>query len=412
MNFKPISISLSPNVQKQDLALSLHNLFQPWSYKKGPTIKKLEEKFKKDFGASSAWSFNSGRSALLTLLQVLELEKGDEIAIQAFTCNAVPNPIFWVGAKPLYIDIDESFNLDPQDLKKKLTAKTKVVIIQHTFGVPAQIEKVQAICKEHKLILVEDMAHGLGSKYKGKLLGTFGDFAFFSFGRDKVISSVYGGMLASHRKGLNKKIDKVYKKVRQPSFVWTAQQLFHPLALSIILPTYKLLIGKLILVGLQKARLLSMAVHKKERCGKKPGYFPARLPNALAKLALSQYQRLSKFNQHRKKVAKAYKEALRNSKFKLTNCSKEVVCNFFRYTIRHSQAHQIIRKAWDQNLLLGDWYTDVLIPCSSNLKKLGYEPGSCPRAEKASKETLNLPTHVNISKKDVEEIVNFIKEQG
>ncbi len=87
--------------------------------------------------------------------------------MQAFTCNAVSNPIFWAGAKPIYVDIDETYNMDPADLKNKISSKTKAVIVQHTFGVPAQIEKIQEICKKNKLILIEDMAHALGSKYQG-----------------------------------------------------------------------------------------------------------------------------------------------------------------------------------------------------------------------------------------------------
>ncbi|MDD4351829.1 MAG: aminotransferase class I/II-fold pyridoxal phosphate-dependent enzyme [Candidatus Gracilibacteria bacterium] len=407
---RPITISLSPNVQKQDLKLARKTLLKFSKYKEGPAVKELEEIFKKDFRASGVWSFNSGRSALLVLLQALRISQGDEVAMQAFTCNAVSNPIFWASAKPIYVDIDESFNLDPTDLEKKISHKTKAVIVQHTFGVPAQIEKIKEICKQHNLLLIEDMAHALGSKYQGKLLGTFGDFAFFSFGRDKVISSVYGGMLISRVKQFDKQITKAYQEVKMPSLFWIKQQILHPLIMNLILPVYKLLIGKVLLVALQKVKILSMAVHRKERLGEKPSYFPARLPNALATLALSQYRRLEKFNEHRKQIAEIYSNSIQNSKFKIQNCPTSAECNSFRFTIGHSGAHEIIRKAWDRNLLIGDWYTKVLIPAGTNLRLMGYEDGSCPRAEKAAQETLNLPTHINIGKKEVEEIVKFLQK--
>src|SRR5581483_4013141 len=113
---------------------------------------------------------------------------------QAFTCVAVPNSVLWTGAKAIYADIDETGNLDPKDLEKKITKKTKAVIIQHTFGIAANMDAIQKVLKGKKIILIEDCAHALGASYKGKKLGTFGEFAFFSFGRDKVISSVFGGM--------------------------------------------------------------------------------------------------------------------------------------------------------------------------------------------------------------------------
>ena len=146
---RPISISLSPNTEKDDIRLAFKLIFQPWLWKNGKTIEILENEFKKYLGVKHAISFNSGRSSLLAILSSLGLEKDSETLLQAFTCNAVANPIIWAGLKPVYIDCNEkSFNIDIEDLKRKIGPKTKAVIVQHTFGLPADMEEILKICGE------------------------------------------------------------------------------------------------------------------------------------------------------------------------------------------------------------------------------------------------------------------------
>src|SRR3989338_9729939 len=117
--FKPISISLSPNIEPDDVWLVLKLIFSCWKWKKGKAILELENEFKKYIGARHAFSFNSGRSALYAILKALNLPKDTEVLLQAFTCNAAVNPILWNGLNPIYVDCDEnSFNMDIDDLKK------------------------------------------------------------------------------------------------------------------------------------------------------------------------------------------------------------------------------------------------------------------------------------------------------
>ena len=137
--------------------------------------------------------------------------------MQAFTCNAVPNPVLWAGLKPVYVDCDEkTFNIDKEDLKKKITPRSRVLIVQHTFGLPADMDAISEICRKNNLILIEDCAHSLGAEYKNKKVGTFGKAAFFSFSRDKVISSVYGGMAVTEDHELTKKIKEYQLKIGYP----------------------------------------------------------------------------------------------------------------------------------------------------------------------------------------------------
>ena len=405
---RPISISLSPNTEPDDILAAFALLFQPWQWKQGKEIELLEEDFKNYLGVSFAYSFNSGRSAFLAILESLGFKKGDEILIQAFTCNAVPNPILWSDLKPVYVDCKEDYNMSPADLEKKITPRTKAVLVQHTFGLPADMDKIQEICTKHNLILLEDCAHALGAEYNGKKVGTFGKAAFFSFSRDKVISSVYGGMVVTNDELLSSKLKAYQQSVGLPSLSWILQQLLHPVVMNWkILPTYRLL-GKYSLITYQQLHILSKAVHKKEKKGVKPGYFPKALPNALAILARKQLQKLDRFNNHRKEIAAMYARALSHTPYKIPDPSSKEGHIFLRFPTRHQRAHEILRKAWNQNLLLGDWYTTPIAPHDTQIEKMGYEWGSCPRAEELAKTTLNLPTHIRISGKEVKKIIQFL----
>lgn len=185
---KPISISLSPNTEKDDIMLAFKLLFQPWRWKKGSVEVRLQQEFQEYLGVKHAISFNSGRSALMAILNsirennLLSFDNSqDEVLLQSFTCNAVPNPVIWSGLKPVFVDVDEqTFNIDTEDLKRKIFPQSRVVIVQHTFGLPADMDEIVKICEENNLILIEDCAHALGAIYKGRRVGTFGKVSFFN----------------------------------------------------------------------------------------------------------------------------------------------------------------------------------------------------------------------------------------
>ncbi len=424
--FKPISISLSPNVEKDDLKIALNLIIRPWMWKKGKTIKELENEFKKYLGVKYAVSFNSGRSSFYAILKALSeaegLKKGDEVLLQAFTCNAAINPILWTGLKPIYIDCNkDDFNVDVSNLKAclrrqaKTSPESRVLVVQHTFGLPANMDEIRAICEANNMILIEDCAHSLGAEFNGQKVGTFGKAAFFSFSRDKVISSVYGGIAAANDDIIGKRLEELQKQFGQPSIFWIKQQLLHPLLLAyIILPIYNFLdLGKIFLVLSQWLHILSKAVHWKEKQGNRPDYFPKALPNALAMMALNQFKKLDKFYNRRKKLFEYYAENLKNTSFILPLEIEGVKQSYLRFTTKHPKAHEILYEAWHkQNILLGDWYTSPIAPFDTKLDRMHYKMRMCPEAEKLSEITLNLPTHINISRRDAERIVNFLKKFG
>lgn len=410
-HFKPVSISLSPNVQKDDIVLAWKLLFQPWKWKRGNTIKQFEEEFKRYFGVKYAFSFNSGRSSFFALLKALSLPEESDVLLQAFTCNAVPNPILWANLSPIYVDCNDDFNIDIEELKRKITPETKVLVLQHTFGLAANIEEILNIVKQNNIILIEDCAHALGAKYNNQYVGTLGKASFFSFSRDKVISSVYGGMAVTNDDQIGKKLEQLQKEFGMPIYFWIKQQLLHPLLLHyLVLPLYKFLdLGKLFLIFSQWVHLLSKAVSWQEKKGLKPQYFPKALPNALAVMAQHQFNKLSTLYLHRKKIAEFYYENLKSTSFVLPNMSMGQ--SFLRFAIRHPRAHEVIYDAWhNQNILLGDWYTTPIAPNDTKMETMQYKTGMAKNAEKLAKETLNLPTHINISMSDAKRIVEFLKK--
>jgi dTDP-4-amino-4,6-dideoxygalactose transaminase len=420
--FKPVSISLSPNVEKDDLHLALNLIIRPWLWKGGRAINEIEEQFKEYLEVKYAISFNSGRSCLFAILKTLNLEKETGVLLQAFTCNAVPNPVMWAGLNPVYVDCDrDNFNINIDDLKKKITEKTRVLIVQHTFGLPANMSEIVSIAKQYDLILIEDCAHSLGAEFNGQKVGTFGRAAFYSFSRDKVISSVYGGMAVTNDDIIAEKLKELQKEFGQPSSFWIFQQLLHPILFAyIILPIYNFFdLGKMFLVLSQWFHLLSKAVVLKEKRGQKPDYFPKALPNTLALLAVNQFLKIDKFYQHRRKISKFYYENLKGTNFEFSNnlspdnlSEKNIKHSFLRFTVKHKKAHEIMYELWSkQNILTGDWYLKVIAPFDTNLENMKYKMGSCPNAEALSKITMNLPTHINISQKDAERIVNFLKQE-
>ncbi len=281
---RTIHTSLSPNAERDDVALAVSLLLRPWTWKHGTGADLLEKRFARMFDGASVFSWNSGRSCFFSILSSLELKSGDEVLLQTFTCVAVPEPILWVGAKPVYVDCDQrTFNMDIGDLERKITPRSKVLVVQHTFGKPADIGRIMEIAEKHGLFVIEDCAHALGARVNGRLVGSFGDAAFFSFGRDKVISSVFGGMLVVRDRQIADALRSATAPAPLPSNAWIAQQLFHPICLSIVKQTYDWHgFGKGVVEVAKRLHLISKAVLPIEKRGGKPGFIGKRLSNYAA----------------------------------------------------------------------------------------------------------------------------------
>ncbi len=415
--FQPIASALAPNYTILDVLIAERYLLFPWNWQKwqrGKNARRLERKFCEYMNCRWAVSFDSGRSGFYAILKSLGIKDYDEIILQSFTTVALPNVIRWCGAVPVYVDIDEkTYNIDPKKIESKITKRTKAIVVQHTFGNPADMDRIMEIAKKHNLYVIEDCAHSLGAEYKGRKTGMFGDAAFFSFGKDKVISSVAGGMVITANRELGRKIKEFRDQMPYPAKSLIARQLLHPVITFKALKTYYFFgAGKILMFLASGLGLLIRAYSKGEKRGEKPRGFPAKMPNALAEIALHQLKLVRKFNDHRVRIAKLYEEKLSSSGSVTLPMSTAGVKNIFLwYTILVKDRKKLIKRAKEKHIILGSWFSDVIGPEGVNPERLGYQKGSCPVAEKVSSMCVNLPTHHRIERKDVERITELIKEE-
>lgn len=169
-----------------------------WISSKGEFIGRFEQGFGDYIGSSNATSVCNGTVAIHLALEALGIGPGDEVIVPTFTYIASVNTIIQTGAKPVFVDsLDSTWQIDPEDVKRKITPKTKAVMVVHLYGLPCDMDAIAAICEEHKLLLVEDCAEAFGSRYKGRHVGTFGDVATFSFFGNKTITTGEGGMVVA-----------------------------------------------------------------------------------------------------------------------------------------------------------------------------------------------------------------------
>lgn len=167
--------------------------------------KELEAELRKRLSVKAALTFPNATSALMLVLKAMNLT--GEVILPSFTFSATGHAVVWNGLMPVFADIDpDTFNISPEDVERKITAKTSAILAVHIFGNPADVEKLEAIAKKHNLKLIFDSAHALGSRYKDKPIGSFGDAECFSFSGTKVITSAEGGAVTSNDKKFMEKL--------------------------------------------------------------------------------------------------------------------------------------------------------------------------------------------------------------
>jgi len=173
----------------------------------GPQIQQFEKMIAKYIGAKYCLTFNSGTSALHAVLLSYGISPGDEIIVPSFTFIATANAPKFVGAKPVFADIeDTTFGLDPLDVERKITPKTKAIMPVHYGGFPCMIQELREIADDHGLILIEDAAEAFGAKVDNQKVGTFGDSAILSFCQNKIITTGEGGAVVTNNRDLYEKM--------------------------------------------------------------------------------------------------------------------------------------------------------------------------------------------------------------
>lgn len=338
-----------------------------------------------------------GREAIELALQKLKLEDGSGVAITGFTCIAVVEAIERKNLKPIYLDINpKTLNFSAKTLEEKIHKNNiKAVIIQNTLGYPCDIESIQHIYKKYKLILIEDLAHSIGTIYKnGKEAGTVGDFVVFSFSQDKVIDAVSGGALIIR----NSKFDNNAKDAKLKKQENTKDKLY-PLLTFLVRKTYPFKIGKVLHFLFKIFHLLSDPMKTpKEKT----------ISDWQAELILDGFKNLRQQLEHRRKIAQIYSDSL-DKKVLLSKVSDIIpVSTNLRFPIFVNNREKLINMFRKSGVYISDiWYDSPVAP-KKYLGLAKYPKETCPEAEKVSEKILNLPTHINISEKDAREISIYI----
>ncbi len=184
----------------------------------GEYVTKFETAIKKYTGVSHALATTTATAALHLALRVLGIGKGDIVLASTFTFIGSVSPIFYQNARPVFIDCDDSWNLDPNLLKKAISSldiKPKALVLTHLYGQSSRLDEIVAICKEEGIYLIEDAAESLGTTYKSKQTGTFGDLSVYSFNGNKILTTSGGGMLVSENESWIKKAEFYATQARE-----------------------------------------------------------------------------------------------------------------------------------------------------------------------------------------------------
>jgi len=387
----------------------LHSIFLTT----GQVVYEFEDKFSHYLGCQHTIGLTSCTAALHLALLAYDIGPGDEVITTPMSFIATANAILHVGAKPVFVDVEpETGNINAELIEAAITPCTKAIMPVHLYGQMCDMKRLKAIADEHRLKVIEDCAHCLGGTYKGRKLGTFGDIAFLSFGRDKVLSAVFGGAVITRNDKIFNLITAKIERLKFPSRFWVLQQQLHPILFSLLLPVYnlgigKFTLGKFLLFFFQRIKLLSLPVYEKEKSGGKIDLFPRKMPGSLASLAKHQFTKLNRYNRHRREIARLYFDGLKGTKVITPNYDKNSV--WLRYPVRLDKAGELFEYAKARGMLLGRWYKSVIEP-AKDLSVVGYELGSCPNAEKLARTVLNLPTYPGLNGTDVQKVIAMIKK--
>jgi perosamine synthetase len=245
---------------------------------------RLESAFAEKFNVNFAISHNSGTSTLHSCLHAAGIGAGDEVIVPTYTVICLAFAVIHQNAIPVFVDSNpETFNMDPVDIEKKITPKTKAIIAVHMHGLPCDMDKIMGIAKKHNLVVIEDCAQSVLAEYKGQLTGSIGDMASFSFETKKHMTSGQGGMVISNESGYA-------EKVRKHSGLG-----------------YKTLTARQGMSSLLPEEFQNPDFKRHDSLG-----YNYRLPEICAALALAQFERIEDLVERRKSIAALFLDALSN----------------------------------------------------------------------------------------------------
>ena len=338
----------------------------------GPEVQEFENKIAKYVGTKYAISFNSGTSALHSLLLAYNI-KSKEVIVPSFTFISTANAVLLAGGKTVFAETEsQTYSLDAESVKEKITEKTKAIIPIHYGGLPSKdIFELKKITEDNNLLLIEDAAESLGSKYQGKKTGSFGDAAMFSFCQNKVITTGEGGIIVTD----SKKIFEKMKLIRSH--------------------------------GRVESRNNDYFSTTKEMDYIDIGY-NFRMPTMTAALGLSQLKKIDKIIKMRREKAAYYNKKLKNINELITPIeqkNQKHVYQMYTIQLKNKKIRDKLQKHLTKKGIMTKVYFHPIHLKTYYKNKFGYQKGDLPKTEELSEKVLTLPLYPQLTKKDQEYII-------
>lgn len=343
----------------------------------GPRVAEFEEKFAAYTGAKFAVAVSNCTTALHLCMIVAGIKEGDEVICPSMSYIATANSIKYVGAKPVFAEVDtKTYNLDVADVEKRITTKTKAILVVHQIGMPADIDAFRKLADKHKLIIIEDAACAAGSKYKGAAIGSHSDLVCFSFHPRKVISTGDGGMITTG----NEEYAKRMRLLRQ-----------HGMSVNdrVRHGSSKLIFEDHVEVG-----------------------YNYRMTDIQAAVGIKQLEKLDWIVEERRKIAKKYNEAFAEIDFVQLPLEEEgYFTNYQSYSIYLKPGCPIERNDLMQKLLDEGISTrrGIMTAHRETAYKNECAGLSLPVTEDACDRSIVLPLYVPMKDEEVEEVIAKVK---
>lgn len=404
---KPIHHTFAPHVDGAFLGRSIGLLFQPWKWRKGSDTETLRAALRALFDGDCGL-FASGREGLLALLRAMEIKPGDEVILQGYTCVALPNAITAAGAVPVYVDIDpETLNLDCGEVEKAITPKTKMIIAQHTFGIPADTERLRSICDAHGIFLLEDCAHILPDQDGPEAVAQYGDGLLLSFGREKAISGVSGGAIICRNEEIGKRLLEEENSASNLSLFMIKRLLLYPSIYAKAKILWHIGLGRAFLKMTQVIGIMPQIYTADEKHGRMSGTIH-KLPNACAALAFRSLRSLRAINAHRRTLTALYLQAAADHGWAVLHSMRSNL-PLQKYPMFIDNAFEVRAALKKQNIYLDDGWTGcVVCPSSVDPADAQYKKGCDLQAEKIGSSILSLPTHPTMTEQQAKNLIEML----
>jgi perosamine synthetase len=356
--------------------------------------------------------FFRGRVAQEAILRAMNIGVGDEVIVQAFTCIATPLPILAVGATPIFVDVDaRTYNLDPGKLDTAVTNNTKAIMVQHTFGIPADMDRVMEFAARYNLAVIEDCCHTLASGFSGQTVGTMGDAMFSSHRWGKPLVLGAGARATIRGEAYCKRLSELYEEAQRPGTLAVLQVFAEYVPYELLLRPSTFWWQRDLFRFLSRLNLVKPTFTKTEVSGAMTDA-GLRMPTIHERWLVSRLKRLDENSQFRRSVADVYSNALGALNAQSCELDQRSDPVFLRYPLLVRNKGRVLHLARKRAVELGDWYTSPVHPMHSpsELRTMGYEAKSCPVAEMIADHIVTLPIHSKINSKVVQRTVALLEE--